>query len=224
MLTHCLDQDSTFSDAHLLMAQVNVTPFGCHKIHRSSKLCCAGAWQVVGSIPRKGHFQYIYFFSISSFFSLKHKIYLNFFTRISTHYCLYDALRKMPYFRKFWTYSRAIVHRDWFEWCLFSSKSLYLTKSIQSSHCDRTVSILSESLGFFWFSPSHYRLNETSVLVDAKKQLASFPFSHRFIFSKETSNLPSNPWRLGWATILRWIKAQVDISSFHPVRMELKTA
>ena len=30
MLTHCLDQDSTFSDAHLLMAQVNVTPFGCH--------------------------------------------------------------------------------------------------------------------------------------------------------------------------------------------------
>lgn len=137
MLTHCLDQDSTFSDAHLLMAQVNVTPFGCHKIHRSSKLCCAGAWQVVGSIPRKGHFQYIYFFSISSFFSLKHKIYLNFFTRISTHYCLYDALRKMPYFRKFWTYSRAIVHRDWFEWCLFSSKSLYLTKSIQSSHCDQ---------------------------------------------------------------------------------------
>ena len=60
------------------------------------KLCCAGDWKVVGSIPQKGHFQYIYFFSISSFFFLKHKIYLNLLSRISTRYCLYDALRKMP--------------------------------------------------------------------------------------------------------------------------------
>lgn len=55
-----------------------------------------------------------------------------------------------------------------------------------------------------------------------KKQPASFPFLYRFIFSKETINLPSNPWRLDWATILRWIKAQVDTSSFHPTRIGLK--
>ena len=145
---------------------------------------------------------------------------LNLFTRISTRYCLYDALSKMPYFRKFWIYSRVIVNWDWFEWCLFSSKSQNITEITRSSHCERTSSILSEALEFFFF------VSPASLSIESNLCFAAwcFPFLHRFIFSKVTTNLQSNRWRLDWATILRWIKAQVDINSLLPVRIGLKTA
>ena len=70
--------------------------------------------------------------------------------------------------------------------------------SLPSLYISLRASKVVTVIGQFRFCQNHSDFSDfPRVLLDAKKQPASFPFSHRFIFSKETSNLPSNPWKLG---------------------------